>query len=54
MTARLTAAALLADNPNITLQELIDYSAGMDSKSEDQFWAAVRKERPALCPEWTD
>lgn len=54
MNATLTAKALLADNPNLTLQELTTFAADLDPKSEDLFWAAVRKERPALCPEWTD
>ncbi|MGI5286668.1 hypothetical protein ACQEVF_25470 [Nonomuraea polychroma] len=52
MTARLTAAALLADNPNLTLQDLTDFASHMDAKSEDMFWAKVREINPTLCPDW--
>lgn len=54
MNATLTAKALLADNPNLSLDELTAYAAGLDPKAEDLFWAAVREERPTLCSEWTD
>lgn len=52
MTARLTAKALLADNPNLTLDELTAYAADLDPKAEDEFWAQVREINPTLCPDW--
>ncbi|MEV6035998.1 hypothetical protein AB0L65_32925 [Nonomuraea sp. NPDC052116] len=52
MNATLTAKALLADNPNLTVEELAAHAAGLDTKSEDEFWAAVREVNPTLCPDW--
>ncbi|WP_185844597.1 hypothetical protein [Nonomuraea sp. WAC 01424] len=52
MTASLTAAALLADNPNLALDELTAHTAGMNTRDEDLFWAKVREINPTLCPDW--
>lgn len=54
MNATLTAKALLADKPGLTLDELTAHAAGLGPKAEDLFWIGVREERPTLCPEWTD
>lgn len=52
MNPAATAAALLADNPNLTVEELTAFASDMDPKAEDEFWAAVREINPTLCPDW--
>lgn len=45
-------AEILANDPRLSLQDLIDYSSNMDPKTEDLFWIEVRKINPTLCPDW--
>lgn len=54
MNATLTAKALLADNPNLTLAELEVKvtNLGLNARDEDLFWVAVREINPTLCPDW--
>lgn len=47
-----TTAQTLLNTPGITVQDLIDFSSFMDPKTEDLFWAEIRRIHPTLCPEW--
>jgi hypothetical protein len=41
----MTAAQLLANNPNITDAEIEDFTSFMDDAAADRFWRQVREAR---------
>lgn len=52
MTAADTASQLLANKPNMTVEELAKIADKLDPKSEGLFWMKVREINPTLCADW--